>query len=55
MNTVETITEGHMHEHVPLFTSVPFAMFDEDGWVGGCVGGWCVVLCCVVLRCAVLW
>ena len=30
--------EGHMHEHGPLYTSVPLVMFDEGGWV---------VVCCV--------
>ena len=34
MNKEETIMEGHMHEHGPLYTSVAFVMFDE-GWVGG--------------------
>ena len=35
--------EGHMHEHGPLYTSVPFVMFDEGGdgvvWCGGGGGG----------------
>ena len=26
--------ESHMHEHGPLYTSVPFVMLDEGGWVG---------------------
>ena len=39
VNTEETIMEGHMHEHGPLYTSVPLVMFDE----GGCV------VCIVVL------
>ena len=34
MNTEETIMEGHLHEHGPLDTIVPFVMFDEGGWVG---------------------
>ena len=33
--------ERHMHEHGPLYTSVPLVMFDEGGGV--------------VVRCAVLW
>ena len=35
--------EGHMHEHGPLYTSVPFVMFDEGGW-------WCGVVWCGVVR-----
>ena len=31
--------EGQMHEHGLLYTSVPFVMFDEGGWLGVCVGG----------------
>ena len=49
MNTEETIMEGHMREHGPLYTSVPLVMFDEGGWVGLWEVVWCVVLCCVVL------
>ena len=51
----ETIMEGHMREHDPLYTSVLFVMFDEGGWVGGGVVWWVVgvewsgvVLCGVV-------
>ena len=36
--------EGHMHEHGPLYTSVPRVMFDEGGWVGGGVLCWCCVV-----------
>ena len=36
----ETITEGHLHEHGPSYTCVPFVMFDE----GGCVGAWWLVV-----------
>ena len=42
MNMEETIMEGHMHEHGPLYNGVPFVMFDEGEWVGG----WWVLLCC---------
>ena len=38
VNTEESIMKGHMHEHRPLYTRVPFVMFDEGGWVGG---WWC--------------
>ena len=48
VNTDETIMEGHMHEHGPLYTSVPFVMFDEGGW-------WCVLLCCVQTLCVMDW
>ena len=48
VNTEETIMEGHMHEHGPLYTSVPLVMFYEgDGWVGVWVVVWmcgCVVV-----------
>ena len=27
--------EGHVREHGPLYSSVPFYMFDEGGWVEG--------------------
>ena len=42
VNTEETLMDGHVHELGPLYTSVPFVMFDEGGWVGGLVlvGGW---------------
>ena len=40
--------EGHVQEHGPLYTSVPFVMFDECGWVGGGVV-WCGVLWCGVV------
>ena len=44
MNTDETIMEGQMHEHGPLYASVAFVMFDEGVWLVV----WCVeVLCCV--------
>ena len=33
------IMEGHVHEHGPLYASVPCVMFDEGGWVGGSIGG----------------
>ena len=33
---------GHMHEHGPSYTGVPFVMFDVGGWVRVV---WCVVLC----------
>ena len=35
VNTEETIMAGHMHAHGPLYTRVPFVMFDEGEWVGG--------------------
>ena len=38
--------EGQMREHGPLYTSVPFVMFDEGGWLVGDV-----VLCCGVVWC----
>ena len=34
--------EGHMLEHGPLYTSVPFVMFGE--------GGWCGVVWCIEMR-----
>ena len=34
MNTVETVMEGHMHEHGPLYCCVPCLMFDGE-WVSG--------------------
>ena len=37
--------EGHLHEHGPLYTSLPCVMFDEGGWVGG----WCGVVLLVLL------
>ena len=40
MNTEESIMEGHMHEHGPLYTSVPFVTCDEGGLVA--VVGWVV-------------
>ena len=35
--------ENHMQEQGPLYTSLPFVMFDEGGWVGVvvCGGEWC--------------
>ena len=45
MNTEETVMEGHMHEHGPLYICVPFLMFYDGGWVVACI----VVLCCVVV------
>ena len=46
---------NHMREHGPLCTSVPFVMFDVDGWVVvWCGVVWCGVFCCVVLCCVVL-
>ena len=36
---------GDMREHGPLYTSVPFVMFDVGGWVCGCGGvEWCGVV-----------
>ena len=43
-NMEETIMEGHMREHCPLYTCVPFVTIDEGGWVG-----WWVVVCIVVV------
>ena len=48
VNTEETIMEGHMHEQCPLYTSVPFVMFE-----GGVVWWWCQVA--VSLTVSVLW
>ena len=54
MNTEETIMEGHMREHGPLYTSGPLVVFDEGGWVVvWCGVVWCGVFCCVVLCCVV--
>ena len=43
-----TIMAGHTRERGPLYTSVPFVMFDEGGWV---VSGGVVVLLFCVLFC----
>ena len=42
--------EGHMREHGLLYTSVPFVMFDEGGWVVV----WCGVVWCGVVWCGVV-
>ena len=47
VNTEESIMEGHMHEHGPLYSRVPFVMFDEGGW-------WCGVVVLVFLLLFVL-
>ena len=41
--------EGHMHEHGPLYTSVPLVMFDEGGWCGVVVVVVVVVVVLVVV------
>ena len=48
--------EGHMHEHGPLYTSVPRVMFDEGGWMVVCCVGVVLVLCwCCCIRLSFLW
>ena len=56
MKMQETIMEGHIHEHGPLYIGVPFVMFDEGGvggveWSGVEWGGvvWCGVVWCGVV------
>ena len=45
--------EGQLHEHGLLYTRVPFVMFGEGGWVGGC-GGLLLVVVLLLLHPSVL-